>query len=53
MILNTTSFITTPEFKKLAKIFFDARMTEKVQILPSKIEVDATLDRADKNREKN
>ena len=53
---NTTGFITTPEFNRLTKISFDARMTEARKSLQVKVKTvsqkDTALDVADKNREK-
>ena len=51
-IPDTTGFITTPEFNRLAKINFDARTKQAAKSLASKIQADA-LGLADKNREKN
>ena len=48
-IPDSTGFITTPEFNRLAKISFDARTKEVAKNLASKVQVDNTLDRADKN----
>ena len=43
---------TTSEFKRLAKIRFDARVKQEGKSLASKSQVDNALDKADKNREK-
>ena len=51
-IPDNTDFITSPEFNKIKKIFFDARMKEAAESLLSKIQVDTVLDLADKSREK-
>ena len=52
-IPDTTGFITTPEFNRLAKINFDARTKQAAKSLASKIQADNALGLADKNREKN
>ena len=48
-IPDSTGFITTPECNRLAKISFDARTKEVAKSVASKVQVDNTLDRADKN----
>ena len=52
-ICDTTGFITTPEFNRLTKLNFNARMEEEVESLASKGQVDTALDIADTNRGKN
>ena len=49
---NTSSFITTPEYNRLTRISFEARINEAAKILASKSQVDNALNIADKNREK-
>ena len=51
-MLYNTSFITTSEFKKSAKIFRVAKMIAEVQILLRTIPVDAALYRAEQDGEK-
>ena len=52
-ILNTTGFIVTPEFNRLSKISFDARIKEAVKILASKSQTNDALDIASRQeREK-
>ena len=51
-IPDTTSFITAPEFNRLAKISFNARIKKAVKNLVSKTQEDNTLNITDKNREK-
>ena len=52
-IIDTTELICTPEFNRLSKILFNTRIKEEIKILPSKSQLDAVLDIADKNEEKN
>ena len=49
---HTTTFITTPEFIRLTKVNFDARMKQELKGIASKSQLDAALDMANKNREK-
>ena len=49
---DTTSFMTTPEFNRLAKISFNARIKKAVKNLVSKTQEDNTLNITDENREK-
>ena len=51
-ILYSTSFITRPEFNRLTKINFNARMKQEAKSLASTGQVDTALDIADKSREK-
>ena len=51
-IPDTAGFITTPEFKRLAKISFNAIMKEEVKSIANKTQVDTALDIADNNKEK-
>ena len=52
-IIDTTSFISAPEFNRLSKKLFDVRIViEELKILRSKFQLDAALDTADKNEEK-
>ena len=44
--------MTTPEFHKLTKTNFEARMKEATKSLPNKTQVDAALDMALRNRKK-
>ena len=52
-IIDTTGLISTPQFNRLSKILFNTRIKEEIKILPSKSQLDAVLDIADKNEEKN
>ena len=52
-IPDTTGSITIPEFNRLMKKHFDARMKQPTKSPASKYQVDATLDTADKSRKKN
>ena len=52
-IPDATGFITTPEFNRITKIIFDARMKQEAKSLTRKSQVDTARDIADKNREKN
>ena len=52
-ILNTTGFTVTPEFNRLSKISFDARIKKAVKILASKSQANDALDIASRQeREK-
>ena len=44
--------MTTPEFHKLTKTNFEARMKEATKSLANKTQVDAALDMALRNRKK-
>ena len=49
---DATDFITTPEFSRLTKISFDARMKEAAKNLASKSQIDNDLDIAKKKNKK-
>ena len=49
-IPDTIGSIIIPEFDRLMKIHFDARMKQPTKRLASKSQVDTALDTADKNR---
>ena len=51
-IHDSTGFITTPEFDRLSKIRFDARMKEAAKDLAIYSQVNNALDIAGKNGEK-
>ena len=51
-ILDTTNSMTTPEFYRLAKMSFDARIKKVAKSLANKSQVNNALDITDKNREK-
>ena len=51
-IPDTKGSFRSPEFNRLTKISFDARIKEATKSLVSKSQVDNALDIADKNREK-
>ena len=48
-IPDTAGFITAPEFKRLLKINFDARMRKATKSLSSNSQVDAAQDKNRKN----
>ena len=50
-IRDSTGFITTPQFNRLVKIRFDARMKEAAKNLASYSQVNNALDIAEKNGE--
>ena len=52
-IPDTTGFITTPEFNRLTKISFDARMKEAAKTLASKSQIDNSFDISDENEKRN
>ena len=49
---NTAGFITTPQFNRLTKTNFDARMKGATKSLVTKTQADTALEMADKNKEK-
>ena len=51
-IPDTAGFITTSEFKRLAKMSFNAIMKEEVKSIANKTQVDTALDIVDNNKEK-